>query len=346
LTDEQRLVGNREGLLMEEQRTNLITYSEQFDNAAWSKTGASMSADATIAPDGLTSADAVTEDSGGTSEHKVIQSMTTIAGEIAFTVFVKKKDGGRDWFFIREEIDGSLTNSFYNIEDGTLGAIGSGKIGSIENAGNGWFRVALTQTATAQTSDLSFGIAESDGVYNYTGDGTSGIYVWGAQLEEGSFPSSYIPTAGTQVTRAADDCVRTLGDEFNPEAFTLYIDGVGGHTVSLNEGAVNVYYNTLIMGQLNEQGDVFFSSQNNDVGQFSARNSSASGQKMAVSITNGGEARGYLDGVLFMSESNVLTPNNLRFLYIETRVKGTTSDIQLYPTAFSEAELITLTGGT
>jgi hypothetical protein len=355
LTDEQRLVGNREGLLIEEARTNLVTYSEQFDNAAWSKTGASISADATIAPDGLTSADAVTEDSGGTSEHKVIQSITTIAGEIVFTVFVKKKDGGRDWFFIREAIDGSLTNSFYNIEDGTLGAIGSGKIGSIENAGNGWFRVALTQTATAQTSNLSFGIAESDGAFNYTGDGTSGIYVWGAQVEQGSFPSSYIPTAGAQVTRAADDCVRVLGDEFNQTEGSIFIEL--NNVFELSEAgiifqiSIGTDYNNRIGVLLDVDDEIKVFIQK--AGSFFLASLGQSGKRSAkiAASYDSNELRMSVDGssIVTLPVASVFSGNLSRLELGErgnsNRTNMTARDFRIIPAALSEAELITLTGG-
>jgi hypothetical protein len=346
-----------QGLLIEEQRTNLITYSEQFDNAAWSKTGASISADATIAPDGLTSADAVTEDSGGISEHKVIQSMTTIAGEIAFTVFVKKKDGGRDWFFIREGINGSLTNSFYNIEDGTLGAIGSGKIGSIENAGNGWFRVALTQTATAQTSNLSFGIAESDGIFNYTGDGTSGVYIWGAQLEQGSSPTSYIPTTGTQVTRASDNCVRVLGAEFNPGAFTIYCDYEREYVAPIFPGPFIISDgstdNRILLDSFAGNDRIVITSNGVSVVGSNIGTSVPGRFRVAISLTDTA-CLVAVNGTAysFTGLTNAI-PTGLNSLVVGRRssniehfLNGVIRDFRIFPTALSDAELITLTGGT
>jgi hypothetical protein len=93
---------------------------------------------------------------------------------------------------------------------------GSGT-GAIQNVGNGWFRVSLTATAQASGTALLIyylSNAATTGGLTYTGDGTSGVYIWGAQLEAGAFATSYVSTTSAQVTRAADIATMT-GSNFS-----------------------------------------------------------------------------------------------------------------------------------
>lgn len=206
------------GLLVEEQRTNLLTYSSQFDNAAWVRDQIqTVTADARQAPDGTTSADKIVE--GTTSgTHGIYRASVGAAGAHAFYVFMHAAE--RSWGVVR--IEGVST--FFNLASGMVGQNGAGNTASIKPVGDGWYCCCVVRTLTAAAA-ATIRIATADGLENYTGDGLSGIYVWGAQVEAGAFPTSYIPTTSSQVTRAADVAsVNTLSPWFNPDEGTFFVE--------------------------------------------------------------------------------------------------------------------------
>lgn len=195
------------GLLIEEQRTNLLLRSEEFDNASWTKTAVTATANATTSPDGTADADSIIETTAN-SAHDVNQFVTLSAVAYTYSVFVKAN--GRSWvrLFVFQSGPGSTPGQsvWFNVSTGVVGTVGAGASNAtITNFGNGWYRCAFTFTAIAASASLYAQLATADnGVSTYTGDGTSGIYIWGAQLEAGAFATSYIPTVASQVTRTAD----------------------------------------------------------------------------------------------------------------------------------------------
>lgn len=196
------------GLLIEESRTNLLTYSEQFDNAAWTKTRSSISANATTAPDGTVTADKLVEDTTPSNSHYLYQSASVVTGTYyTYSVFIKVAE--RSNFAISFFNNNSAfigATAYFNLSTGVVTFMDVGVYAAnITNLGNGWYRVSATSLATATaTGFVVSSLVVSGTNMSYTGDGTSGIYIWGAQLEAGAFATSYIPTTSAQVTRAAD----------------------------------------------------------------------------------------------------------------------------------------------
>ena len=177
-------------LLLEPQRTNLVTYSEDFSNAYWTKAGSSVTS-GFVSPSGDLSAFKLTEDTS--SNHQMYRA---ISGTNKTLSFFAKSDG-RDWVAIN---CGSLT--YFNVALGTVGTVSAGSVATIESMPNGWFRCSVTETSGAYGADFS--LSKDGTTTSYQGDGTSGVYIFGAQIEQGSYPTSYIPTNGTTVTRLAD----------------------------------------------------------------------------------------------------------------------------------------------
>lgn len=240
--DHDPATGECLGLLVEESRTNLLTYSEEFDNAAWTKSFATVAANSATAPDGTTTADKLVEDTSS-NQHHVRQGATTFAST-NYTASIFLKAGERTAVYVYVNNNASTADRVECIVDLASGAITEGPTafgdmtaGSavLEAIGYGWYRLSLSITAGATVTSLallvSLATATTGGSASaaYTGDGTSGLYIWGAQLERGAFPTSYIPTTSAAVTRAADTITLPLGEWFNEAEGTLFVEAQRGY---------------------------------------------------------------------------------------------------------------------
>jgi hypothetical protein len=188
-------------LLIEQSSTNLLTYSQDFSNASWTKSQSSITTTANIAPDGTQTAQVLVEATTGVI-HYVGYPITTSAGSNTLSVYAKAY--GRSKFELAATTDNyGLT---FDLSAGTTSAptyVGLTATGTITSVGNGWYRCTMTWTATASATALRI-VLNNGSTTSYTGNGYSGVYLWGAQLEALAFATSYIPTTTAQVTRAKD----------------------------------------------------------------------------------------------------------------------------------------------
>lgn len=238
------------GLLIEEQRTNLLRYSEQFDNAAWVKTRVSITANATTSPDGTVDADKLVED---TSTNTHIVSVTTTLGSAVYTYSIYAKAAERSIIRMRDSING--VDGYFDLANGTT-LSGTATSRSITAVGNGWYRCVMTSNAAITNPEFGVRPAVAGPTDSYTGNGTSGIFVWGAQLEAGAFATSYIPTVASTVTRSADNCFIT-GSLFNQ----WYTQQQGTVVVQASSfgGAAGLYPSLFRLGTGSNRVDSFFS---------------------------------------------------------------------------------------
>lgn len=227
------------GLLIEEQRTNLLTYSSELENTAWIKLNTTVSANTTTAPDGTSAADTLIATTIN-ADHVIDESFSAIAGT-TYTMSGYVKAAGLTSIGLRFTnaslwpLGGSPQVSF-NLVTKTMTVIsGQPSAYTITEVNNGWFRIAVSATcAVSGIAGARFQLVS--GLSNvFLGDGSSGSYIWGAQLEAGAFPTSYIPTTSATVTRAADNA-SMVGSNFS----SWYNQSEGtvssGYDVILNTG--------------------------------------------------------------------------------------------------------------
>ena len=212
--------GNLKGLLIEEQRTNLLTYSEAF-TPNWSTTRATISETNETAPDGTTSVKKIIPNTNNLN-HYVYQPYS--AGTHTWTVFAKAAEYGRISLW-----EGGVTGKYasYDLRSGTI-LSSNADSKSITPYGNGWYRCSITVTVASGTPYFLIA-ALNDTVtspyQSFEGDDVSGTYIWGGQLETGTFPTSYIPTSGSTVTRNADVATINVSEfEYSQNEGTVVVD--------------------------------------------------------------------------------------------------------------------------
>jgi hypothetical protein len=192
-----------------ESRTNLVLRSEEFDNASWTKTTGTVAANVLISPDGNLTADKLI--SGASSgAQRVVQSVTLVNGTAyTFSFYAKLAEYSRAAIV---SSDGVTSRGIgFNLSTGATFSVGltSPTTSSAVAIGNGWYRCSITYTAGGTSGNFQIYAVDNAGATTYTGDGTSGIYIWGADLQAGAFPTPYIKTEASQVTRLADSAVMT-----------------------------------------------------------------------------------------------------------------------------------------
>ena len=206
------------GLLIEEARTNNHLYSE--DLTQWgTPVGSSVSANTAISPDGTQDADKLVEDAANSSHFLSASSITmSYTSGTAYTRSCFLKAAGRNIVTVylpAATFPSAGRQALFNLSSGTIFSVEAGVTASIQNVGNGWYRCSVTAVANATATGHVGGSALTDnGNGTYTGDGTSGVFIWGAQTETGAFPTSYIPTSTTTLTRSAD-VASMLGANFS-----------------------------------------------------------------------------------------------------------------------------------
>jgi hypothetical protein len=206
---EWNAAGVAQGLLIEEARTNLLTRSQEISNAAWTTGGSTtITADATTAPDGTTTADRLNEDNGAANSYVYSPSATITTAATTWSVFLK--GNSRQWIAVHA-YDGANRTTYFDLTNGVVGTNAAGNTASIVDAGNGWWRCIITRTAGTTTGVLNIQAASADNTITAVGDNTKGYYIWGAQIETGSFATSPIHTIGATVTRAVDDISLGIG---------------------------------------------------------------------------------------------------------------------------------------
>ena len=205
--------GTCPSLLVEPQRTNNFQYSSQFDNAYWTKAAATVTANNIASPSGIQDADKVEFNSG------YINGTSTVADNQTYTISFFAKKGTADTLLINEAFYVGTSTTF-NLTSGTV----TTGTGTIESYGNDWYRCSV---------QFTYGIGQVVASWLIRNYQAGYIYIWGAQLEAGSYPTSYIPTTSASVTRNADVISKTgISSLIGQTEGTLFYDGFYGNEIN------------------------------------------------------------------------------------------------------------------
>ena len=228
--------GGCPSLLLEKQSTNLVSYSEQFDNAYWTKQGLTVTANSIVSPDGTQNADLLTLNTS-LEEHNAYAPAAglTITSNAPFTFSCYVKKGTGRYFCVATYFTGVGFGPYATFDLNTATLVASGapfgtySSSKIENMGNDWYRCSVTgfgpYTSLIFAPDIRSASSLIPGV-PFTGAGET-MYVYGAQLEASSYPTSYIPTTSSSATRVADACFKTgISSLFGTNQGTFFLDFV------------------------------------------------------------------------------------------------------------------------
>tara|TARA_R100001082_G_scaffold59635_1_gene33088 strand:- start:3317 stop:5848 length:2532 start_codon:yes stop_codon:yes gene_type:complete len=231
-------------ILVEPQRTNICLRSQELDNASWTKTDVTVTANSTTSPDGTTNAEKVAKD--GVAATDMIEQTITVSNstEYSISAFLKNNDnpsGGKTTLAFNVS-SGTLFRKTYEWTGSALATATTYDSGTrtnefLEDYGNGWYRVGYSFTTNGTSGDIEVAIDQSGGT------STTSIYMWGSQFEEGSYATSYIPTTSATVTRNAETLERLgIADLINSSEGVLYIetaalfDSETNRIISLSDG--------------------------------------------------------------------------------------------------------------
>jgi len=338
------------GLLIEESRTNSFQRSDDFGNSYWIKLRSTITSDATTSPSGATDADKLVEDTS-TNSHIVYRLVNVgVTTPVSFSVFAKASE--RSW--IQLECGDNFTagsTAYFNLSNGTIGTVGASATASIQSMGDGWYRCVVVATPNAITnSGFYVNIATANGTRSYAGDGTSGVFLWGAQVEVGSFPTSYIPTTTAPLTRSADVCSITGANftSFYNQSEGTFLSSTQLFSVGNDYSASywNVfnppnYMRVSVYSQTSTQELSYL--QNND----GTLNSTVTSEPSRISRTAGAyqlnNARIVKNGTLGVLDTTFTPYSNLISLTIMSQASGTINSLRYYKKRLPDAKLQALT---
>ena len=330
----------------------MVTQSEYFESSDYIKNGLSLVGGFT-SPEGLSNAYKLVDDATvGTHRFK---KTYTVANNATLTQSVYAKAGERNWIFISSYDGTAGRGAYFDLTNGIKGTTIGGATSDIELLSNGYYRCSVTATIIGTSFEQSIYVAFADLVYSYTGDGTSGLFIYGLQLEAASYPTSYIPTNGVSQTRAAEDEVQVgnmLGSGVTTSgAWSLFFD--------ISKEADNAYDgdNSIIVRLFNSSADLisvrkYYEGQegrlrfysNLDVQTISYLDTS---NKKWCMVVDDKEIKLYSDGSLKHTANLPSSHNGLDDIVLQygsfERTSTNYSSVLVFPTALTDSECIALT---
>lgn len=342
-------------LLLEPTSTNLLPESQNF-STNWAAVGSTIENNIS-SPDGGTNAYALIENTA-TGGKLIHDTVSVSAGQVTFSIFMKKGDKSYTSILLSGTVTTSMLN--VNLENGTVSTVtGSFDSTNIEAYPSGWYRVSATLTATAGSVNANLYLMNgaSYSNRNYTGNGTDKTYIFGAQFEQASYATSYIPTEGSTEVRNVDKCLNIgSGSLFNETEGTLFVDIENYDAVSReltlsdddpNKRIVILFYGT---DSVHYRKIRFFVSNVTTQVDSSYSVSHTFNQRNKIAFTyKQDEFKAYINGTQVFSDTSGSTPSAISRLDF-ANYDGTTGFLEgkvyektVFNEALSDSELITLT---
>jgi hypothetical protein len=332
-------------LLLEPSRTNLATYSEQFDNAAWTKFGGVVLANTETSPDGAINSDTL-EGDGSTVQIIISQGKTLSAGQFTSSIFAKAGTANFLELTFDNFVGASNISGVFDLSNGTTSSVGA----IIQSFNNGWYRCSLTATIVSGDVVGSLGYRirpNAANIFYPNAAATNGqnVFLYGAQIEAGSYATSYIPTQGATATRVAEVCNQTP-----PSGIIGQTEGTifahfkrNGNIVS--RGGVVFLREDFLRGlSINYINNTLYAISRNDAATTTVvlKTPFDINETAKVAITyNGSVFSGFLNGVKIFTDS-VFNPFDT--IVTEIRVSygaNSGSDIEIAPNSMKDVRVYT-----
>ena len=339
--------GSCPSLLVEPQRTNITLQSENLATT-WYTANGLLDSNATTSPDGTTTADKIKADT--TNGIHVYQQTLTVSNATAYTMSVFVKAGEYTFFELADA--SSLKAQTFNLTTKTISAPQTGGFSAatsskIEDYGNGWLRCSITYTTVGVTAFFRMSLSNGT-TTSFAGNNTNGLFVWGAQFEAGSYPTSYIPTVASSVTRNADVISKTgisslIGQTEGTLFLDIYVRNISSQT---NDPVIFAFSDSCYLEIYSNGGVVYVDGTAGISIALLSYGLTNGRHKFAVGYKNNDTSL-YIDGSLAGSD-NTGTPtahSSIRLGYSSSFYLGTIyyNSVQLYKTKLSTIELAQLT---
>ena len=333
-------------LLLEPQSTNKVTVSEDFSNSVWVKSNSTVSLSSISTPNGDLNSYKLVESDTNSSHHITFNNSST--SDMSFSVFAKSAE--RTFVQLQAAGVGS-TDCVFDLSNGTILIEEANATANIKNYGNGWYRCSVSYSASGTNNSV---IKLYNGGDSYQGDGSSGLYIWGAQLEELSYPTSYIATTGSTVTRAAETC-NSAGNStvFNDSEGVLFMNisafingGGGDRTISISDGSQSNSIQLLLHNTASRINFRVRDGGSLEVNISDLETNQTLDLKVACKYKSGDYSL-FVNGTKKATTSSGNLPTGLNQLAFDDGASndfyGKVKNIQVYNTALTDAELIELT---
>jgi len=339
--------GGCPSLLLEPQRTNDVFPSEDF--SGYSGSGATISTNQAVSPDGTQNADLMYPATSGNFAGKYKNVAATTTGVVSCFV----KQAGKRYAIVGTDNNATYT-CIFDLQTSTVVYEATNYTGSIEALSNGWYRISAVYTSSTAAAYPFIGVADnsSGGVVV---DGTNGIYIWGFQYERNvSYLTSYIPTTSAAVTRVADAAYKTgISSLIGQTEGTLYVEierkqyDAQAFWVNISD---NSYNNWIFVGWDGFNSRNYIRVGNTVYADGGIGNMPVGRYKIAISYKSGDSAA-YVNGVQAWADSDTWTLSGLNTLNIGGAQpvaggmlsSGSLNQAVLFKTRLTNAELASLT---